>query len=224
MNAPLMNGWTLLQLADSALPTGGFAHSGGLEAALQLGRLEGGAGLERFVEEALWNVGAAALPFVAASHAAPERIAPLDAHCDAAIPSAVANRASRIQGQAFLRAAAAAHPEPLRALAREVDGAQLAAHLATVFGAALRLLGSGALDARRLFLFHGARGVISSAIRLGLVGPLEAQRLLSAAGRTGEEVLVATEGRTPDDAAATSPLLDLWQSHQDRLYSRLFRS
>jgi urease accessory protein len=216
--------WTLLQLGDSALPTGGFAHSGGLEAALQLGRLEGERALEAFVEEALWNAGSAALPFVAASHAAPARVALLDARCDASLPSAVANRASRVQGQAFLRAAAAAHPGPLAALVREVEGAPLAAHHATTFGAALGLLGAAADDARRLFLFQGARGAVSAAVRLGLAGPLEAQALLAAAGRTCEAVLAATAGRPVEAAAATAPLQDLWQSHQDRLYSRLFRS
>ncbi|MFL5261249.1 MAG: urease accessory protein UreF, partial [Anaeromyxobacteraceae bacterium] len=156
-----MDPWTLLQLGDSALPTGGFAHSGGLEAALQLGRLDGERALEAFLEEALWNAGSAALPFVAASHAAPARIAALDARCDASLPSAVANRASRIQGQAFLRAAAAAtHAEALRPLVAAVDEGPLAAHHVTVFGAALGLLGATSEDARRLFLFQGARGAV----------------------------------------------------------------
>lgn len=37
--------WTFLQLADPTLPTGGFAHSGGLEAAVQLGLLGSHRGL-----------------------------------------------------------------------------------------------------------------------------------------------------------------------------------
>ncbi|HZH77778.1 MAG TPA: urease accessory protein UreF, partial [Archangium sp.] len=45
--------WRVLQLADSAFPTGGFAHSGGLEAAVQQGEVRGREGLERFVRELL---------------------------------------------------------------------------------------------------------------------------------------------------------------------------
>ena len=40
----------LLQLADSAFPTGGFAHSGGLEAAYQLGEIDGPEGLAKRLE------------------------------------------------------------------------------------------------------------------------------------------------------------------------------
>jgi urease accessory protein len=57
-----------------------------------------------------------------------------------------------------------------------------------------------------------------------VTGALEAQGALLRAGAVAEEVLVATAGRAPEEAAASSPLLDLLQSHQDRLYSRLFQS
>jgi urease accessory protein len=218
-----MTPWLAFQLADSALPTGGFAHSGGLEAAVQLGRCRGAADLDRLVEEALWQSGSLALPFVAAAARAPERLPELDARCDIATPGHVANRASRAQGRALLRTGRAFGPAA-QALEDEVRRASLAGHLAPVWGALLGRLGTGEEEACRLYLFTAARGMLSAGVRLGLVGPLEAQAALRRAGEIAEVVLAATSGRTPEEAAATSPLLDLLQSHQDRLYSRLFQS
>jgi urease accessory protein len=215
--------WTAWQLADSAFPTGGFAHSGGLEAAVQLGHVRDPAGLDRFLEEALWQAGALTLPFVLAVLRAPERLAELDARCDAATPAHVANRASRAQGRALLRAATALGPAS-RTLEQEVLSAGLAGHLAPVSGALLARLGASEDEAGRLHLFLAARGILSAGVRLGLCGPLEAQAGLVRAGAVAETVLAATAGRAPEDAAASSPLLELLQSHQDRLYSRLFQS
>ena len=56
------------QLADSAFPTGGFAHSGGLEAAWQHGEVANRGELVSFIEASLHQLGHAALPFVTAAY------------------------------------------------------------------------------------------------------------------------------------------------------------
>jgi urease accessory protein len=136
----------------------------------------------------------------------------------------VANRASRLQGQAFLRAVAAAHPVEVEPMVEGVRAARLPGHLAPWFGAALGRLGAAPEDAARVFLFQAARGVVSAGVRLGLVGPLEAQEILAGVAPVAEAVQRACAGRSPAEAAAAAPLLDLFQSHQERLYSRLFQS
>ena len=217
-----MDTFLLLQLADSAFPTGGFAHAGGLEAAIQLGAVTGAEGLARFAAEAIWNAAGFGLPFLSAAHAAPEALPEIDHRCDAYTPAHVANRASRAQGEAFLRAAAAAFgggAGELEALARRE---RLPCHLAPVQGAVAARLGVALHDARRLYLFLQLRGIVSAAVRLGLVGSLEAQGVQARLASDAEAA--AGEDAAPEGAAQTTPLLDIYQGHQDRLYSRLFRS
>ncbi len=57
----------ILQLADSAFPTGGFAHSAGLEAAYQRGEIRAAAEVHAFVRWSLAQAGRGALPLVVVS-------------------------------------------------------------------------------------------------------------------------------------------------------------
>ena len=219
-----MTPFLLWQLADSALPTGGFAHAGGLEAARELGLVATREDLEAFAAETLWAAGSFAIPFVTAAHRGAVDLGELDLRCDSATPGHVANGASRTQGQALLRAAEAALGGGAAALADRVRGERLPGHLAPVHGAVLRAAGADLPTAQRLFLFSAVRSILQAAVRLGLAGPFEAQALQAALSREAEEVAGACGDLGLADVAHVNPLLDLVQSHQDRLYSRMFRS
>jgi urease accessory protein len=225
--------WRFLQIADSAFPTGGFAHSSGLEAALHHGRAKTPEALDDYAREHLWNVGHASLPFVGAAFDAPDDVWALDARADATLTSHVANRASRTQGRTFLSTCARIFEEPAvlemaarsRARADDAGGVpKVAAHLAPVFGASLSALGATRGEALALHLYMALRAVTSAAVRLGVVGPHEAQRLQQRHAATLDEVLGACEKLRTDDAAIVCPLLEIMGATHDRLYARLFQS
>ncbi|HTA30703.1 MAG TPA: urease accessory UreF family protein [Candidatus Cybelea sp.] len=209
--------WMLWQLADSALPAGGFAHSGGLEAAWQHGQVQNSLELGALMESSLRQLGQASLPFVTAAHDDPACLATLDKWCDSFITNHVANRASRLQGRAFVSSTEKIFPGRSKGLAP-------CGHFAPVFGATSRALGVERSRAARLFFFLHLRGLIAAAIRLGIVGPMEGQALQHRLSPVAGEILAQCEGLPVEEAAQTAPLLEIWQATQDRLYSRLFQS
>ncbi len=208
--------WLLWQLADSAFPTGGFAHSGGLEAAWQHGEIRNSAELSSFLKISLRQLAHSALPFVTAAHDAPEQIAEFDRLSDAFLTNHVTNRASRAQGRSFMMVA-----EKTFGLAHN---SLPFGHFAPVFGGTTRRLGLPRMRAANLFFFQHLRALIASAIRLGIVGPMEAQALQHRLTPDAREILARYEHLPLTALAQTAPLLELWQGTQDRLYSRLFQS
>ena len=216
--------WLLLQLSDSALPTGGFAHSGGLEAAAQQREVRTGDDLSRFLRDALWQAGHCLLPLASAAHADPAALPRLDARADAFLVSRVANRASRTQGRAFLDTCARIFPAEVSGFREEARRAKLLLHQAPISGAVLRALGVERTQAQQLLLSLTLRGLLFAAVRLGIAGTHEAQRMLHEMSPALDEVLAACGGLGEDAIAQTAPLADLFGSTHDRLYSRLFQS
>ena len=216
--------WLLLQLADSAFPVGSFAHSNGVEAAAQHGVFHNEP-IADFIRALLHQTVKGALPILFAAHREPANFAEIDEFCDAFLSNHVTNRASRAQGAATLAAARRIFAPPsLEALHQQIRDEKLSGHLAPIFGATMRSLGIDEEACGQLSLFTTLRGAISSAVRLGVIGPLEAQRIQASLADEAA-ALVAPARKIPMDAAAqTSPFLDMLQANQDRLYSRLFQS
>ena len=207
--------WLFLQLVDGAFPSGGFAHSQGLEAATHL---RGPIDVEAHLVETLWQVGRGTLPFVRAGD-----LQALDALFDASCTSHVANRASRAQGRAFASTCARIFDAPAIQTINE-HARRGPAHHAPIFGAVFAALGLSAHEAQTGFLHGSARGVLSAGVRLGLIGPLEAQRVLADASPLLERIIAECTPIAPEESAQAAPLVELFGALHDRLDGRLFQS
>ncbi|XP_010251851.1 PREDICTED: urease accessory protein F isoform X2 [Nelumbo nucifera] len=221
--------WSQWQLLDSILPTGGFAHSFGLEAAVQAYMVSKPEDLKTYVIHVLENTGSLLLPFVYAASKCPnmDTYTRLDKILDATLTNEVSKKASISQGSALLRIAAAVFVE-LPSLKKMRDtllgSGTVSFHHAPVFGLICGLLGFDSETSQRAYMFITMRDTISAATRLNLVGPLGASVLQHQIAHIAEELLSKWMNRAVEEACQTAPLLDTVQGCHGYLFSRLFSS
>jgi urease accessory protein len=196
---------TLLVLVDGRFPSGGHAHSGGVEAAVLDGRIRGHADLARFLDGrlatgALGEAALAAATALATVDPGPVSgvLARLDAECVARTPSPALRTASRRQGRQLWRAATRVWPG---AVADRLAGPVLAelpdgASLPLACGLAATTAGLGA-DAAAMLATHGAvTGAATAAVRLLGLDPYAVHGLVAERARAIAAVV--------DDAVAAA--------------------
>jgi urease accessory protein len=218
-----MSPFLVWQIADSAFPTGAFAHSWGLEAAWQHGEIESVDDLRDFVAAAARQTAFGLIPLLNATFDRPHDWHRLDSLADAFLTNAVANRASRQQGRTLLTTATRIWPSP-ELESTKTTASQLAAHLGPVSGIVFRQIGLAKADAQQVVLYSAVRGVISAAVRLGITGSYEGQRLQRHCAPWLDDLASRCASLDEDDLAQVSPIPDVLQATHDRLYSRLFQS
>ncbi|KAF3321706.1 urease accessory protein F isoform X1 [Carex littledalei] len=221
--------WTQWQLLDSILPTGGFAHSYGLESAMQSNLIKQPEDLKPFIIQVLDNTGSLFLPFVHTLNKSPdtETWTRLDNLLEATLTNEIARKASASQGSALLRVAASVFHEiaELKLIRERFIGSGLVYfHHACVFGLVTGLLGFDGKTAQRSYVYLAMRDVLSAATRLNLVGPIAASGLQHEIASAAEGIVERWMDRAVEDACQTNPLLDTVQGCHGYLFSRLFCS
>lgn len=219
--------WRLLQIADSGFPTGGFAHSCGLESMLQHGEIRNIDELKNFLNDALWQIGYSSFPFANVTYSDIKRLFYSDQLADIFLSNHVANRASRIQGRVFFSTCENTFSNEITSflmLKDYVSNQENKNHLAPIYGAMMKCLMIEKSLMQKALLHLSLRSMLSASVRLGVIGPYQGQQLQNQLATTLEAIIHHCKDFELEDLAQTVPLHDLYQANQDRLYSRLFQS
>ncbi|MCZ6632493.1 MAG: hypothetical protein O7G87_03745 [bacterium] len=220
-NPPL---YDLFHLADSALPAGGYAFSNGLEAALHHGLVAND--LEAYLETVLFSVAEGELPFIHSCFIGEEtQIATMLWFYDAMLTAPAQIRASLTLGRTWLRLLHILYPDrEIDHFKNWLDQNKLPPHYTVVYGTTLKKVGFEKSDVNQVYMYQTLRDQLSAAVRLGLLGPLEATSLQKRLYTTCEKAIGNAADRPYDRAIKNAPQLDIAQAAHEHLYTRLFQS
>jgi urease accessory protein len=208
----------LLTLADSRLPAGGHAHSGGIEQAIAAGHVHDPGSLAAFLRRRLHTAGAVAAGLAAAACSGAgdgDRLAALDAEADARTPSPALRAASRQQGRGLVRVGRKAWPSS------RWDGLPDRPHHPIALGVAAAAGGLSPGDAASAAAYLSISGPATAAQRLLALDPLTVAAVTARLAPAVDDVAAGALGEVP---AATDPLLDLLAEVHAARKDRFFAS
>jgi urease accessory protein len=219
-----------LRFVDSFFPSGGYAFSSGLEAAVQGGAVQNAEELSRYVVESLTTgigereavaVGLAHEAYVSGSL---EVAIKADRELEAMKLGLESRTASRQMGRQVIRLAAdQLTRQPLiEGYLAAVAAERTPGHLAVSFGLTLAAAGWSKENTIAAFLYQTATGFVAAAMKLMPLGQREGQRLLESWIKVIERV--SRNAAHQRVLQSWSPIQDIYVMKHSRLESRLFRS
>lgn len=216
----------LLTLADSNLPAGGYAFSNGLESASHLGLLSNTEHLSAYLSTVIHNTAQSELPFLQSSNTTdPDNLHTMLTTYDAMLTTPTMAQASTIQGRNLMRIMNTLYPSDAMTQLHQIRiKNQWPTHHTIMFGTTFHIAGFATLQTKQIFMYQVLRDQVSAAVRLGLIGPMEAAQLQKRHHTTCETAIHHTAETPYTHATRNAPQIDITQSFHQHLYSRLFQS
>jgi urease accessory protein len=228
MNLPPTYLLPLLQLSDSALPTGAFSHSFGMEGYLERGLVHDeatfGQWLAQFIHLQLTYSDGMAIRLAVATRSRSE-LRELDERLVAqALPREVREAGTKMGARMLHIARTVLGCEDLEVYRQDIEEGRCVGHPALAFAVAGRALGVPLPDLLATYLFSSATSLTQNAIRAIPLGQDAGQRVL----RAVHPEIMAAVGRIPeldeDDFGITAPGLEIAQMRHEHQRARMFMS
>lgn len=181
---------SLLILADGRFPSGGHAHSGGVEEAVAMGRVGDMTTLGSFLAGRLATTGLVGAALAATAAAGTRSWPELDEATDARTSSPSLRAVSRRQGRQVVRAAVATWPATaVASLSASTSGQAEGPHYSVAMGAVASDAGLGPAEAAAAVAYNAIAGPASAAVRLLGLDPMAVSGLLGRMAPDVDEVV-----------------------------------
>lgn len=218
---------SLLHLADSTLPIGGYTHSAGLETFVQQGIVKDARSAGEFVRNMLQhNLQYNDAAFMSLGYAATEKrsIAELLEwhHCCTAtkVPREI-REASLKLGTRLARIFSRRHPSSFMETYEQEAGSP---HYCIAFGVYASLLSIPLPAALQAFYYNAAAGMVTNSVKLVPLGQMEGQDLLFELQPLIQQLSIATLQPDMEKLGLCTGGFDIRCMQHERLYSRLYMS
>ena len=219
-----------VRFIDSFFPSGGYAFSSGLEAAVQRKAVRDGKEFARYVEDVLRNslsrreAIAVAVAHRAVTSGKLSAALTIDGELDAMKIGRESRLASRQMGRQVIRVAAEQFEGDavLQQFHARVEEGRTPGHLPVSVGLTLAACGWSREETVAAYLYQTAVGFVSAAMKLLPIGQREGQRLLEKWSALLTELSRNTTKKSV--MVSWSPVQDIYGMQHAWLESRLFRS
>ena len=216
----------ILQLTDSGFPSGAFTLSYGLETLVADGAVRSPDDVAALLQVSLLDrLARADLVVLIGVHGASglDEVLELDRRLSTVKLAAGERTASQRVGRRLANEVSRLTPDALLAsYVAAVDAGRTPGNAATALGLALRAFRVPALEAAVAAAWGFANGLCTAAVRLGLIGHGDAQRILRESGAVIEGAVAQAMAADPDRLRPSGPQLEVALARHEIADAHLF--
>lgn len=218
----------LFQLVDSSLPIGGFVYSMGMESAIKSNLLQNEEDLKRYLMAYANQIITFDFPFLDAGFMTanePEKWDEIATAYQAMLMNPNLEKSALVLGKNWSRLLFSLYKTPeIIKLKQQLEDQETPLFYTIIFGVFMSVLKINDQDARSMFLYAALRDQITVLTRLGIVGPVGGQGLLTYVLDAAKAKSILYKTVPYDKATKSAYIMEIVQLNHHKIYSKLFQN
>jgi len=219
---------TLFQLVDSSLPIGGFVYSMGMESAIKSKLLQNETDLKRYLMVYTNQLISFDFPFLEAGYTlakTPKKWNSLITTYRAMLMNPNLEKSALVLGKNWTRLLFSLYKnDEVLHFKKQLEKQQIPLYYTLVFGMCMSVLNVSQKEARSMFIYTALRDQVTALTRLGVVGPMGGQGLLTYILEKTQNKIELYTTVPYYKATKSAYIMEIVQLNHHKIYSKLFQN